>query len=326
MSLAPVLWRTEIRIRIDELRHRLTVVEIKEGSKPPASPGDARKAHLIAAREALGKAEAVIEETVDRRLGLVHWWTGTAVTSGWEYVHEAEAELVELESEEDLRATLPALTAWMQEVMPPDGRRKHYEQKLDACIEGEEAIDRTVVRQTYRDVILANNEKHASIRELRNRILLAVAALTVLLLTVAVWHAVNPEFVSLCGPPQAEGEARHCVSDTESPSSRDVIEIEVLGAIGGLLSLAFVLGSSKASPSRYDPRISQLLLKPTAGAATALLGVILVQSKIFVAPANNISESVLFAYAAIFGFSQQLLTQMVDNRAGKMLTEPTKSS
>lgn len=327
-----VLWKTEIRIRIDELRHRLRVVEAE--TSPPELSEALRQAHLTAAKQALDSSEQVIEagdpgwSLRDLWTGtgwerLREWWTGSAVTAAWEYVHEAQAELVELESEGGLKAALPPLMAWMQDVVPADGRRKRYEQQLTEFIEGKKAVDRTVVRQAYRDVIIANNEWHANIRGLRNRILLAVAVLGIFLCGLALWHAINPNFVSLCGTKPVEGATQvRCVSGGSSPNSRDIFEIELIGAIAGLLGLAFSLGSVKTPPSRYDPRVSQLLLKPVAGAATAVLGVIFVQSEIFLAPPRDISESILFAYAATFGFSQQLLTQLVDKRAGDLLKEP----
>jgi hypothetical protein len=368
-------WRTEIQVRIDGLQHRLRVAEvgpapsvaaavaseevttrtaagelkvtIEEKLKPPPAQESVRRAHIDAAQQALASAEvAIVEGSLARRLR--DWWAGTAVTAAWEYVHEAEAELVEIESEEDLKATLPALMTWMQDVMPPDGRRKGYEEQLGEFVKGKN-VDRTVVRQTYRDVIVANNEKHSNIRELRNRILLATVALGIFLCGVGLWHALNPSFISLCRtvpapaaasagstagqsegtepakpnesePAQAESETI-CVSG-ESPKGRDIFEIELIGAIAGLLGLAFGLTSFKTPPSRYDPKVSQLLLKPVAGAATALLGVILVQAEIPIAPPSEASESVIFAYAAVFGFSQQLLTRMVDKRAATLLGEP----
>lgn len=336
------LWRVEVGIRIQELRHRLAVVEaepetpppetglsekvttrtaageltvsIEEKPSPPPPSREVRRAHLEAARQALtGAAEAVDDSASS---GLREWWTGTAVTAGWEYVHEAQAELVELETEEDLRATLPALSAWMQKVMPEDGRRKHYEKRLGEFADDKTPIDRTLVRQTYRDVILANNEKHANLRLLRNRIMLATLTLLVLLSAIGVWHAIDSRFISLCG--------KHLCVSGGGPHGRDVFEIELIGAIGGLLSVALSLGTTKVPPSRYDPRVSQLLLKPVAGAATALVGVLFVQSELFIAPPKETSEWVILAYAAFFGFSQELLTKTVDKRADALLAEPTK--
>jgi hypothetical protein len=153
--------------------------------------------------------------------------------------------------------------------------------------------------------------------------------LSALLIGLAVWHGANPNFVSLCGSASGSVQAgataptAQCLAGT-TPMPRDVAEIALVGAIGGLLSVAFGLGSTGAPPSRYNVRGAQAALKPVAGAATALIGVLLVQSHLLVAPAERVSESLLLAYAAVFGFSQQLLTQFVDKRAGKLLEPEAK--
>jgi hypothetical protein len=363
-------WRTEVAIRIDELEHRLEVATQSPAPAPtgpsvdetitaltptgeitvrveevphrrPVAPPEIDKVHVDAMKLALRKAgEAIQEPGFPTRLAA--WWTGAAVTAGWEYLHEAEAELVHLEADQDIRASLPRLLTWIQEVMPKGDQRTRYERQLTKFIDGEEVVDRTVVRQAYHDVILANNEKHVSLRELRNRLLLAIPILALMLVLVGAWHAVNPNFISMCGvsrpaaavtasgssaskEPEPALAVTRCVNGSSQPSGRDVFEIELIGAIAGLLSVAFGLGATKTPPSRYDPRLMQIALKPVAGAATALIGVIFVQSEVLIAPASQISESVLFAYAAVFGFSQQLLTQFVDKRADKLLSEPDAS-
>jgi hypothetical protein len=180
-------------------------------------------------------------------------------------------------------------------------------------------VDRTLIRQAHQDALNANNEKHASLRTFRNLLHLTTALLTFLLLALAIWHAANKNFVSLCNHKPPKG-TQPCFSGN-SPAGRDVAVIELIGAIAGILSVAFALGSEKTPPSRYNVRVAQMLLKPAAGAATALIGVLLVQSGLIVSPAQSASEVLFLAYAAVFGFSQQLLTQFVDKKAGKLLGE-----
>jgi hypothetical protein len=343
------VWRVEIAIRIRELEHRLRAakidppvapmpvpldetvvtetsaaritVQVEQAAPPPRTQeGDLRQAHIRAVHEALDDAAAAIEDR-DWLTRLRGWWTGTYLTAGWESVHDAEAELVGLERDESARAALPGLLTWLSEVMPSGEERTRYETELRAFVDGSKPLDRTVVQQAYRDTIIANNEKHASLRAFRNLLALVSAGLAALLVALAIWHAINPNVVSLCGTSRANataGATPRCVTDAKS-RPLDVAEIELVGAIGGLLSIAFGLGGAVVAPPRYNPRPQQALLKPIAGAATGLIGVMLIQSDILVAPAGNVSESLLLAYAAIFGVSQQLLTQFVDKRAGQLL-------
>jgi hypothetical protein len=348
-------WRAEIAVRIQELRHRLELVAAEPAPAPPQPAPveetvvsktagtrvtvqleevrppprrldpEVRAAHVKAAEQALGDACTAIDE-IDLPARLRAWWTGTHVTAGWESVHIAAAELVDLEPDEDVRAGLPRLLTWLGEVMPAGEERTRYERELRAFADGTKPLDRTVVRQAQRDTITANNEKHANLRALRNQLALVSAALAALLLTLGVWHAVNPDVVTLCGTTPADAAAKagaaakRCL-DGSASRGFDVLEVELIGAIGGLLSIAFGLGGATTPPSRYNPRPQQALLKPVAGAATGLIGVMLVQSNIVIAPTSEASETLLLAYAAIFGFAQQLLTRFVDKRASTLLGE-----
>jgi hypothetical protein len=80
------------------------------------------------------------------------------------------------------------------------------------------------------------------------------------------------------------------------------------------------------APSRYNLLAPQVVLKASAGAATALIGVLLVVSHVIVAPVGGDSTAVLLAYAAVFGFSQQLLTQFVDKRGADLINPQQKKA
>lgn len=76
---------------------------------------------------------------------------------------------------------------------------------------------------------------------------------------------------------------------------------------------------ARSAPSRYDPKAWQALLKPVAGSATALIGVLLIQADILLGPSDSRSEALLLSYAALFGFSQQLLTRFIDKKAEALI-------
>lgn len=345
-------WRTEVEVRRRELEHRLNAALARGADGGSAAhPAHAERVEVAAAdvtatltlaehetraaenvgvlkahEQAVRRGLADAKLAIDSKPSVLAWITGSAVTMAWESVHEAAGELVAIESDDAVRSSLPRLVDWIQEVMPAKSElRKRYEEQLVPIIEGKKPVDRTLVRQAHQDALNANNEKHANLRTFRNLLLAATGFLIFLLVALAVWHAINKNFVSLCGatpPKNAEGPQR-CFSGP-NPARRDIAAIEVIGAIAGLLSVAFALGSEKVPPSRYNVRAAQIVLKPAAGAATALVGVLLVQSGIVVAPAQNASETLFLAYAAAFGFSQQLLTQFVDKRAGKLLGADAK--
>jgi hypothetical protein len=311
-------WRAQVSVRIAELRHRLDSVA---ALGPPAPAGSQERAvweaHALAVREAVARAErALALASWPQRIR--RWGGGTDVTIAWESVHEAEGHLVEVESEAAVKASLPRLRAWMREVIS-DRTLLEYYGKLDEYVAGTAPLDRVVVRQAYQDTLVANNDKYANVRRFRNILAAAALALGLGLLGVALWHVVNPDFVSLCGEDPAGGDTL-CVGGDE-PSRVGVFEVLAVGLVGGLLSAAFALGKLRQPPSRYSVRELQMLLKPVAGAGTGLLGVLLVQGNLLISPAER-TEAALIAYAAAFGFAQQLLTRFVDNQASRLLGEP----
>ena len=386
-SSAANLWRTEIALRVRELRHRLEAVcaageaaggaephgdagEAAGGAEPHGDAGEAaggaephgdagetlavaahvdargldvtmgrssashaspqmdaarRECHVKAVEQALDDADAAIE--LDRGLrhswSRIHaWWTGQKITAAWEAVHRAEAELAEIGSDADALAALPQLRAWMRQVLTDRDQLAGYERAFGDAVTTHR-IDRTQLRQAYQDAIAANVDWHASLRTFRNILFSVAAALTLLLLGLAVWHAANPAVVSLC---RGAGRTAACFGEGTRPAGRALIEVLLVGAVGGLLSSAFLLGRMESAPTRYNLLTPQVVLKAVAGAATALVGVILVVSQIVVAPVGVQSTAALLAYAAVFGFSQQLLTQFVDRRGVDLLKPQQESS
>lgn len=359
-SSAANLWRTEIALRVRELRHRLAAVcAAGEAAGAAASRGDAgetlavaahvdasgldvtmgrsgtphaaptmpparRECHVKAVEEALDDADAAIELDRGARSWWprVHaWWTGQKITAAWEAVHRAEAELAEIGSDADALAALPQLRTWMRQVLTDRDELAGYERAFDDAVKAR-TIDRTLLRQGYQDAIAANVDWHASMRTFRNILFSVAAALALLLLGLAVWHVANPAVVSLC---RGTGRAAACFGEGSRPAGRALIEVLLVGAVGGLLSSAFLLGRMESAPTRYNLLIPQVVLKAVAGAATALVGVVLVISQIVVAPVGVQSTAALLAYAVAFGFSQQLLTQFVDRR-GDDLLKPQQES
>jgi hypothetical protein len=339
------VWRAEVGLRIAALRRRLDGLRLSAVNQPPPELGRSRAQILNAIGEALGDAESVIEDTsppqnwrewlqrIPRRLS--DWWTGSALTAGWGFVHRAEADMVLVEANEDVRSTLPWLRAWVQSAMAPGYRRSLYEKQLKEQIESRDTLERVVIRQAHKDVIHSNSERFVALRGFRNTLVLVTLMLVALVGILAVWHALDPDFLELCMGASGDGEAARCVSGSES-ARFDVFLVALVGSLGGMLAIALGLGEKATAPSRYDPKAWQALLKPAAGAATALGGVLLVQADVVVGPTSSPSEALYLSYALIFGFSQQLFTRLVDKRAGvlggdgtdveQVASEPIKSS
>jgi hypothetical protein len=330
-------WRTEIAVRCEELHHRIAITR----SHVATTADDTLAAELIAVPEAgvldvrisgghgdgagqlvhVAAAERAVEiaQLAIERHGLwrsVHdWWTGSAVTAAWESVHLAEAELVEVAPEKDILALFPSVQGWMRDVMTPE-KRAPYEKSLRAMQKGGADLDRAAVREIYTELIRANNDWHVKLRRFRNLLFGVSFVLGLVLVGLGVWHALHPETLSLC---KGTGKSRVCLGGGK-PHGYSVLEVEAIGALGGLLSVAYMLTKTKEPPSRYNLSVAQAVLKPVVGAATALVAVLLLLAGIL-GPQSILSTESMLAYAAVFGFSQELLTRWVDKNAAELLGE-----
>jgi hypothetical protein len=241
---------------------------------------------------------------------------GAAITEAWESIHHAELALLSVEPEDVAKGILPRLLAWIESAIEDPKRLARHEKELATQIE-EGSFERPRVRAALMDVIAANRDRYANLLVFRNILILVTGLLTALVILVIAWHAVNPDFLSLC--PKG---ATTCLS---GPPKAEVALVALLGAIGGSLALAFGLSESQGAPSRYDPKVWLAFLKPVTGAVTAILGVIFIQAEFLVQPAGH-SSYLMLVYAILFGFSQQLFTRVADRRAAALISPASKSS
>jgi hypothetical protein len=303
------IWRAEVKARLGELTNRLRAAEAAAGDLDASQRADRE---IVETSCNTASAAATMEQGVWG--GLVSWWTGDLIATAWEAVHEAEVALVRLESDEAVRANLPWLIYWIQSAMEKDERKTRLLEELEKQEKGG-AVDRTRIEQAYRGVIVVNSDRYANLHTFRNNLAVTTALLACLVIVIALWHGANTGFVTLCG--STDGKA-HCL-DGSTSHAWDVAMVALVGAVGGLLAIAFGLAKIETPPSRYDPRAWQAVLKPVAGAATALAGLLLLQADLLISPAGDRSESLYLAYALLFGFSQQLFTQFVDKRAHTLI-------
>ncbi|HUB98190.1 MAG TPA: hypothetical protein VMS11_00040 [Solirubrobacterales bacterium] len=313
------IWQAEVVSRVDELETRRKAAAAHK-SKPKRA--EEKKEILESVKASLATAKDVATKSWTFRLKA--WWTGSQITQAWEAVHHAELALVGVERKRNVRATIPRLLAWIESAMNASKRRDHHEEVLTAQLKSKTdttdpkketvakrpPLDRVAVRQALMDVIAANRLRYADLRAFRNLLIVVTALLALLVLVAAIWHGINPDFLTLCP------KGKRC---PPGPEGSSVAVIALLGAIGGSLALAFGLTEAATPPSRYDPKAWQTFLKPVTGAVTGLLGVLFVQAGFLVPPAGNKGYSLL-VYAVLFGFSGQLLTQYVDKRAAGLMS------
>lgn len=279
---------------------------------------------LNAVKRDLDRAEDAIRQPG----GLCHiwpnlcaWWSGSSITTAWEAVHTAELSLLSVESDEEVAVNVPRLLSWVERAMDKGPQREAHEATLRKDVPNfSKGDDRAKVRAALADVIGANGNRYANVRSFRNNLILVTFVLLAAVVGVAIWHAVNPHFLSMCTETTPEGELTHCLGEkTSKPDGSDVALVTAMGALGGLLAIAFSFSESDVAPTRYDPKTWQAFLKPVTGAAVAIIAVLFLQSGFLLKPSSE-TQSMFLAYAVLFGFSQQLLTRFVDKQADSLIT------
>ena len=130
-------------------------------------------------------------------------------------------------------------------------------------------------------------------------------------------HLANPDLISICPTNPQTGKAEACLRGM-GPARGDLLEVILVGSLAGLLSALLPLSRVQRVPSPYSLPTAQVMLKAPAGGAAALVGILLMQGEVFTGLARQ-SGSGILAYAALFGFAQQLLSGLVDRRASSLL-------
>ncbi len=274
----------------------------------------------------------------ERRLGrfwlkLKLYYSGASIERCWSAIHSASAALFMAYDESELPAQAARLRGLLQALPDLDWQlalvteiinelEPHKEPKRRTRTKKELSVMRARLRQIHLDAMDASSSLQIQARTLRNTLLVASGALFAVLLLLGFTHMFNGCIFKIC-----TNVSGHSVCPGgASAHSVDVFTVELAGMLGGLLSAVIPLATGERIKTPYRVFNHQMLLKILAGAATALAGVLLVESHV-VSQIKFGSTATLLGYAVFFGFSQQVLTGLVDKRANELGREtPTAKS
>jgi hypothetical protein len=156
----------------------------------------------------------------------------------------------------------------------------------------------------------AADREHQQLRVLRDR-LLRVSWLTVLALLLMVGAGTwVPTLFPLCSHDETV-----CPAGLGAPAPADVGTVAFLGLIGAGLTavLAIRRGRPSSSPYRLMPALG--FLRIPLGGIVAVLGVVLLQSESVPGFAGLADSQQIAVYAIVFGFAQEAVTRLLENRA-----------
>jgi hypothetical protein len=319
-------WRAVVQIRAASLKRRLN------GAAPPTSTATRRAWRIV--RGSATEAKRYAEPPPSFMDRCFDWYSGASIEKAWAALHEGEIALMSLESPARVKAWIPSIRALLESSLDSsDARRLARGAELDHLEHAQLASwtpsETAELQFIQRDTYSASDDQQRALRRFRNLLGGSSLALVVLLIILAVIHTAQPNFISLCVAPAVSAATTHarggapnqdlCASGSDQPTGYDLFEIELVGALGGLLAGILVLAGRPAPRSPYNLPSAQLVLKVVAGAGTALLGIALLQSGVFSGFIEAQPGSHVIGYAALFGFSQQLLTGLIDKRAAQLL-------
>jgi len=305
-------WAFDLSIRIEKLRRQQLIVCAKHKSTPGA-PGPEREHIAQAVTDFLAEAERAIEPRrtwFHGRSPLDHW-RGLSVVRAYENVHAAETFLVDLYDEEQLQTLVPSVVARAEAVLDPkDPLREHLDSlrkehlNVDAC--------RPRITQTMRAAFQAEDQIYLRIRTFRN-LVVKCTVLLVAMMAVTVWLvATHPRSMPLCFIPDGP---MICPSGAGQPSPDDIMIVAGLGLLGSAAAAAFSIRNIQGIPTPYEVPVALAFFKLPLGAFTAVTGLLLLGAGFVPGFSELDSQRQILAYALAFGYAQQVVSRLIDERA-----------
>jgi hypothetical protein len=272
-------WRSVVLRQADRLTDELAVLTPEELFAAPPAVVEHVGNHVNAARSIALARPQVWERLRD-------WWTGNAVETAWNHLQTAREDLFLVEPSDQVRAQLPGLQRRMVKGSPDPAHDPQLDEitKIAAGDGDLSPEERSQIKGAHEHVrVLEDN--HTEARQFRNNLLMLTVGLTIAAVALAAITTNGFKYM-------------------------------LVGAGAGLLTTALAWRNLTQLSGPYAVNTAQAALKVPAGAAAAVLGVTLVKSGII--SGLNVTSSVAYGYAVVFGLSQQALTQVVDAAAKKI--------
>jgi hypothetical protein len=223
-------WRDLVRVQANFIEHQLDIlcaykrIRRRPTDIEPDIICEATRAHLREARRAADPSRAVDPK---RSRGwtdqLIDVWTGASTEAAFRNLHAASVTMVPLLPEEDIEARIPEALARLKGCPATDPRRRAAEQHL------RRGIPKARLWAEYASALELGYEikddEHVRVREFRNVLLSATAALTAVVAAFCIVGASFPDAVPLCfAPPSTtspQQETAPVAQPTTAPTTDD---------------------------------------------------------------------------------------------------------
>ncbi|MFC4591652.1 hypothetical protein [Sphaerisporangium corydalis] len=309
----PGVWRVYIAARSEEI---LADSERCVAARP-AEPG------LKVLHHAIERHLALAAKYSGERQGWRRWLTGQAIEGAWSNVFGATILLYGLLPAGELNARAPEVLATGRAYLAADDARLTQLATRAAAGDIDER-DRSLLMSVLRAGYNAASIESGRVRSFRNMLFGGVVILTLIVSGLIAIGAIWPQAIPMCGNGTllASFGARQnqvCPAGANGPTAGDVPLVALMGMLGAALATAASLSTRSELSTRYSLAVAQNLLKAPAGVATAIVGLLILNSGFVPGFAGLSSQTSILVWAMVFGYAQQVVTRFVDQRANTLL-------
>ena len=321
--LWPEHWAVQAALDADRIEHRLSIATAGELTAAQREAKAAVEDHLAEARSACRPTGR------RKRRGFRDKWRGTSVERAYLHLHAAKMFLVDVLPEAEFNAIIPEVSTRLGMTLDRNDPRRVEGERLLHSGTGE--IRRAAVKQAMETAYDASDEEYVRLRDFRNILVMAAAAIAVLTGLLIGLVVQSPQAIPLCfepsvtaaaapGQPPAQDVQSVCPSgERQVPTGGDILIVAALGALGGALGALIAVRNLRGTSTPYSVSTALAVLKVPSGAMTTIIGMLLLAGGFVPGMSNLDSQEQILAYALLFGIAQQLVTRMADNRAQQIL-------
>lgn len=332
----------------DALANRLAVLVARHGQMSPE-----RLAVAEGVTSLLKKARAAAKGEDPPYRRLTNWWRAPLLEAAYQYLHAAQAQIVDLYDDEEVDSAVPAALARARRELDRDDPRRVSAERLVSTASGASSR-RVALRACLEAAYTASDEWHRRQRSFRNIIVLATVGITVIMGCVVALVFLRPSYMPFCfenvqqaegaprltgtppadpTPPGSTSEAVTAFKVTSCPTGEptsdgsvaspfDIVIVALMGLLGGSLAAAVSIRKVQGSATPYDIPVALATLKVPTGALTAVVGLVAIRGDFVPGLSGLDSQEQILAYALVLGYAQQLATGFLDRRAEGLAKGP----
>ena len=185
--------------------------------------------------------------------------------------------------------------------------------------------DQRIAAEVFGATCTAEDFHQEQVRRFRKVLLSTAAGLFLLAVLLGILGLFYPDLIPLCLHGQAAAAPTTiCPAGRDQAGAADVPLILGAGAVGATLAVAKTLSQLKPSGVRYSLSVAQGFVKIALGAITAVLGILILETQSI--PSGLRTQGGILISAVVFGYSQQLFTGLIDQRATKLMNRASSAT